>query len=145
MPGQRIAADAGVLRKGTQRLLQREISREAGIRQLESGGDDRRIREYGTDRRTQKRSVDGPVFGIELVEVLALLQLDSVIGVEAGAQQRIRVEASFQCEIVVVEVAGLAGLAALERRASVNSYGRIDMYRPGGVHQVGSNIETVFE
>src|SRR5580765_2105743 len=104
MPGQGVATDSGILRERTQRLLQSQVSREAGVGQLESGGDDRGVGKNGTDRRTQKCSVDGPILRIKLVQVLALLQLNSVIGVEAGSHQRVGVEAPFECQVIVVEI-----------------------------------------
>ena len=91
-----------------------------------------------------KRAVDGEVLRVELVEVeAALIDLDAVVGVEAGAQQGGRRKAVLHREVVVGVVARLAGFARLVRDAAVDAQARIELGRTLPFDQSAEVVQAV--
>ena len=95
--------------------------REARVGQFEA------CRYYGgvVDDRTywagEKVAVSREVLGVELVEVIASLELDTVVGVEAGAEQGALREAMFDRKVIVDVVTGLTGLRCLVSGTAVQT------------------------
>src|SRR5262249_55792237 len=138
--------DLVILRVWTQRLLELTSQRISSVRQSEAGRDNYRVVKHRAERLAQERSVNRPVFRIELIDAVdAGEQLITHRRVIAYPRQRIGVQALLDRELPVGEVGRTARRRKVVKGVRENRDARIGHRRLIELDQIPELIEPILK